>query len=119
MGGSSVKRKFRPKPRLKLRPKLRKSEILLRAFCRGLFLSMFCRHLPAIFVPTPTVTAGIENGHRKWTAACYLVKRAKGGNKMNGVQPLRVGLIGAGYQGREHLAAVEHLVKQGRLSLAG
>src|SRR5262245_44167531 len=38
---------------------------------------------------------------------------------MNGVQPLRVGLIGAGYQGREHLAAVEQLVTEGRLALAG
>lgn len=35
------------------------------------------------------------------------------------VTPLKVGVIGVGKQGREHLSAIEHLVSDGKLSLVG
>src|SRR4026208_1046026 len=38
---------------------------------------------------------------------------------MESYQPLKVGMIGVGRQGREHLSAIEHLVSNGRLTLAG
>jgi hypothetical protein len=71
---------------------------------------MFCRYPPAIFFASPQKSAKCE------------IKRVHNqleGTKMKRVQPLKVGIIGVGNQGREHLSAIEHLVADRQLDLVG